>query len=232
MTAEELAKSIDQTLLKAEATTGQIEKFCRKSKEYNFACAYVSPSYVSLAAKILSDSPVKVGTTAGFPLGASTTAVKAFEATNAVESGAEEVDMVLNIGALKSANLDYVYKDIKTVVRALRQQEIRRGSGKILLKVIIEACFLTNKEKRLACQLAEKAGADFVKTSTGLFGDEATVEDVKLMRESVSPKVGVKASGGIRTYQQALKMLDVGATRIGTSSGVEIMEEFLKTAKG
>lgn len=232
MTAEELAKSIDQTLLKAETTTSQIEKFCQEAKGYNFACVYVSPYCVSLAARVLSGSPLKVGTTVGFPLGASTTAVKAFEATDAVRNGAEEVDMVLSIGALKSANLYYVRRDIETVARVLEQQEMRSGSGRALLKVIIETCLLTNKEKRLACQLAEEAGADFVKTSTGLAEGGATVEDIRLMRETVSPEVGVKASGGICTYEQALKMLDAGANRIGTSSGVEIMKEFLKVGSG
>jgi len=210
-----LAEMIDHTLLKADATKAEIQKLAEEAKEYSFASVCVNPTWVKTAAEILKDTPVKVCTVIGFPLGATTTEVKAFEVSNAIENGATEVDMVINIGALKDKQYDKVEKDIKAVVEAAK--------GKALTKVIIETCLLTNEEKEIACQLSVKAGADFVKTSTGFSTGGATVEDIALMRKVVGPTIGVKASGGVRSLEDAENMVNAGATRIGASSGVAIV---------
>ncbi|MCM3770864.1 MULTISPECIES: deoxyribose-phosphate aldolase [Priestia] len=206
---------IDHTLLKADATEEQITVLAQEAKEYSFASVCVNPTWVKKAAELLSDAPeVKVCTVIGFPLGATTSAVKAFETTNAIENGADEVDMVINIGALKDKNYDLVQSDIQAVVDAAK--------GKALVKVIIETALLTDEEKAKVSELAVKAGADFVKTSTGFSTGGATVEDVALMRKTVGPDVGVKASGGVRGLEDAKAMIEAGATRIGASSGVSI----------
>ncbi|MEI4528430.1 deoxyribose-phosphate aldolase [Priestia megaterium] len=206
---------IDHTLLKADATEEQITVLAHEAKEYSFASVCVNPTWVKKAAELLKDAPeVKVCTVIGFPLGATTSAVKAFETTNAIENGADEVDMVINIGALKDKNYDLVQSDIQAVVDAAK--------GKALVKVIIETALLTDEEKAKVSELAVKAGADFVKTSTGFSTGGATVEDVALMRKTVGPNVGVKASGGVRGLEDAKAMIEAGATRIGASSGVSI----------
>ena len=206
---------IDHTLLKADATEEQITVLAQEAKEYSFASVCVNPTWVKTAAELLKDAPeVKVCTVIGFPLGATTSAVKAFETTNAIENGADEVDMVINIGALKDKNYDLVQSDIQAVVDAAK--------GKALVKVIIETALLTDEEKATVSELAVKAGADFVKTSTGFSTGGATVEDVALMRKTVGPDVGVKASGGVRGLEDAKAMIEAGATRIGASSGVSI----------
>ena len=206
---------IDHTLLKADATEEQVTVLAQEAKEYSFASVCVNPTWVKKAAELLKDAPeVKVCTVIGFPLGATTSAVKAFETTNAIENGADEVDMVINIGALKDKNYDLVQSDIQAVVDAAK--------GKALVKVIIETALLTDEEKAKVSELAVKAGADFVKTSTGFSTGGATVEDVALMRKTVGPDVGVKASGGVRGLEDAKAMIEAGATRIGTSSGVSI----------
>ncbi|MED4794747.1 deoxyribose-phosphate aldolase [Priestia megaterium] len=206
---------IDHTLLKADATEEQITVLAQEAKEYSFASVCVNPTWVKKAAELLKDAPeVKVCTVIGFPLGATTSAVKAFETTNAIENGADEVDMVINIGALKDKNYDLVQSDIQAVVDAAK--------GKALVKVIIETSLLTDEEKAKVSELAVKAGADFVKTSTGFSTGGATVEDVALMRQTVGPDVGVKASGGVRGLEDAKAMIEAGATRIGASSGVSI----------
>lgn len=210
-----LAKMIDHTLLKADATKAEIQKLAEEAKEYSFASVCVNPTWVKTVAEILEGTPVKVCTVIGFPLGATTTEVKAFEANNAIENGATEIDMVINIGALKDKQYDMVEKDIKAVVEAAK--------GKALTKVIIETCLLTNEEKEKACELSVKAGADFVKTSTGFSTGGATAEDVALMRKVVGPTIGVKASGGVRSLEDAENMVNAGATRIGASSGVAIV---------
>lgn len=210
------AKLIDHTLLKADATEKEIVRLAEEAKEYGFASVCVNPQWVSLAAKELKGSDVKVCTVIGFPLGASTTAVKVFETQDAISNGAEEVDMVINIGLLKAGNDDAVEADMKAVANA--------AHGKALLKVIIETCLLTEEEKVRACQLVVNAGADYVKTSTGFSTGGATVEDVMLMRKVVGPNLGVKASGGIRDKNDLEKMAKAGATRIGASSGVKIMQ--------
>ncbi|MFH6616029.1 deoxyribose-phosphate aldolase [Streptococcus suis] len=209
-----LNKYIDHTILKPETTQEQVEKILAEAKEYDFASVCVNPTWVALAAESLKDSDVKVCTVIGFPLGANTPAVKAFETKDAISNGADEIDMVINIGALKTGNYDLVLEDIKAVVAA---------SGDKLVKVIIEACLLTDDEKVKACQLSQEAGADYVKTSTGFSTGGATVADVTLMRKTVGPDMGVKASGGARSYEDAIAFIEAGASRIGASSGVAIM---------
>lgn len=212
----EINRYFDHTLLKPEATKEQILALIKEAKDYQFMSVCVNPTWVKLAKKELADSNVKVCTVIGFPLGATTSAVKAFEAKEAVENGADEVDMVINIGALKDQNDALVQADIAAVVKAVPNETI--------VKVIIETCLLTDEEKRKACELAQKAGADFVKTSTGFAGGGATVEDVRLMRATVGPEMGVKASGGVKTIADVKAMIEAGATRIGTSSGKQIIE--------
>ncbi|WP_148876740.1 deoxyribose-phosphate aldolase [Streptococcus sp. Marseille-P7375] len=210
-----LNKYIDHTLLKADASQEQIETLIEEAKKYDFASVCVNPTWVNFAAQALKATDVKVCTVIGFPLGANTPELKAFETSDAIQNGANEIDMVINIGALKSRNFDLVERDIRAVVEAAK------GT---LVKVIIETCLLTDDEKVKACQIAQKAGADFVKTSTGFSTGGATVEDVALMRKTVGPDMGVKASGGARSYEDALAFIKAGATRIGASSGVAIME--------
>ncbi|MBG9445621.1 deoxyribose-phosphate aldolase [Cytobacillus firmus] len=210
-----VAKMIDHTLLKADATKDQIEKICAEAKEYNFASVCVNPTWVKLSSDLLNGTEVKVCTVIGFPLGASTPETKAFETKNAIENGATEVDMVINIGALKGGDNELVERDIRAVVDAAK--------GKALTKVIIETCLLTEEEKVRACELSVKAGADFVKTSTGFSTGGATAEDIALMRKTVGPDLGVKASGGVRSAEDAQKMIEAGATRIGASSGAAIV---------
>ena len=209
-----LNKYIDHTILKPETTQEQVEKILSEAKEYDFASVCVNPTWVSLAAESLKDSDVKVCTVIGFPLGANTSAVKAFETEDAIANGADEIDMVINVGALKAGNDALVLDDIKAVVDA---------SGDKLVKVIIEACLLTDDEKVRACQLSKEAGAVYVKTSTGFSTGGATVADVALMRKTVGPDMGVKASGGARSYEDAIAFIEAGASRIGASSGVAIM---------
>lgn len=210
-----LNKYIDHTLLKPDASQEQIETLIEEAKKYDFASVCVNPTWVNFAAQALKATDVKVCTVIGFPLGANTPELKAFETSDAIQNGADEVDMVINIGALKSRNFDLVERDIRAVVEAAK------GT---LVKVIIETCLLTDDEKVKACQIAQKAGADFVKTSTGFSTGGATVADVALMRKTVGPDMGVKASGGARSYEDALAFIEAGATRIGASSGVAIME--------
>lgn len=216
-----IAKMIDHTLLKADATVEQINTLCNEAKENGFASVCVNPTWVSQAAKLLQGSDVAVCTVIGFPLGASDKEVKSFETTQAIKQGATEVDMVINIGALKSEKLEVVEEDIRAVVEA--------ADGKALTKVIIETSLLTDAEKVIACQLAVKAGADYVKTSTGFSTGGATVADVKLMRETVGPDIGVKASGGVRSAEDAQAVIDAGATRIGASSGIAIVNGLTST---
>ncbi len=213
----ELNKYIDHTLLKADATKSQITKLCEEAKQYDFASVCVNSGYVSLCKRLLEGSDVKVCTVIGFPLGACTTTTKATETKRAYESGADEFDMVINIGQLKDGNLDFIVDDISAVVQ--------QAKGKTV-KVIIETCLLSDEEKVAACKCAVAAGADFVKTSTGFSTGGATAEDVALMHNTVKGSCKVKASGGIRTYADAMKMIEAGADRLGCSAGVRIMEEY------
>lgn len=206
---------IDHTLLKPESRQDQIDKLIREAKTYNFASVCINPTWVSYAAKALEGTDIKVCTVIGFPLGATTSAVKAFETKDAISHGADEIDMVINIGQAKSGHFAFVEEDIRAVVEA---------SGDKLVKVIIETCLLTDKEKIKACQAAVAAGADFVKTSTGFSTAGARLDDVRLMRQTVGPDVGVKAAGGTRSLEDAQAFIEAGATRIGTSAGVTIME--------
>jgi len=217
MNRQELARYIDHTILKPDAKEADVIRVCKEALEYKFASVCVNPYYVKLVHSLLQGTEVKVCTVVGFPLGATTKEQKAFEASQAIENGAAEVDMVINIGALKSNKLDEVEEDIRAVAEACK--------GKALLKVIIETCLLTDEEKVTACKIAKKAGADFVKTSTGFSTGGAAVEDIALMRKTVGPEMGVKASGGIRNLEAALKMIEAGATRIGASASVSIIEE-------
>ena len=209
-------KFIDHTILKPEASEAQVVKLCEEAKEFDFASVCVNPCHVALCAKILANTDVKVCTVIGFPLGANTAEVKGFETRNAVENGATEIDMVINVGALKDKKYDIVFNDIKAVVD---------NAGGNLVKVIFETCLLTPEEIVKACELSVSAGADYVKTSTGFGKYGATVEDVALMRKTVGPNIGVKASGGVRTREDMLKMIEAGASRIGTSAGKTLMQK-------
>ena len=207
-------KLIDHTLLKQDATPEMIVKLCEEAKQFDFMSVCVNPAYVPLAAECLKGSDVKVCTVIGFPLGMNLTRTKIDEAALAIKEGATEIDMVINVGMLKAGHADYVREEIRL---------LKEVAGKLVLKVIIETCLLTDEEKVLACQLAKEAGADFVKTSTGFSTGGATPHDVKLMRETVGPDMGVKASGGVRTHEDLLAMVEAGANRIGTSNGTKII---------
>ena len=211
-----IASMIDHTLLKQDATGEQIDRLCAEAAEYHFASVCVNPYYVVRCVKNLKGTGVKVCTVVGFPLGATTMETKVFETLQAVASGAEEIDMVINVCALKSGHIRGVEQEIQAMAAAVE--------GKAILKVIIETCLLTDEEKVLACQIAKRCGADFVKTSTGMSTGGATVEDVALMRRNVGTEMGVKASGGIRDYAKAKAMIDAGASRIGASAGIAIVE--------
>jgi deoxyribose-phosphate aldolase len=218
---QDIAKFIDHTLLKPEATPADIESLCEEAKQYHFAAVCVNPTFVKQCARTLSGTDVAVASVVGFPLGAHTTSTKVFEARQAIADGANEIDMVINVGALKAGQDSLVREDIKAVCDAVHQSNA-------LVKVIIEAALLTDDEKVRACQLAKEAGADFVKTSTGFGPGGATVHDVELMRRAVNGELGVKAAGGIRTLEQAQAMIRAGATRIGASAGVRIVQEAAK----
>lgn len=210
-----LNKYIDHTVLKADTSKAKVQQIIDEAIQYDFMSVCINPTWVSFAAKQLATTDVKVCTVIGFPLGANTSAVKAFEAADAIKHGADEVDMVINIGAAKDGDWDLVESDIQAVVDA---------SGDVLTKVIIETSLLTDEEKIKACQAAVRAGADFVKTSTGFSTAGATVSDIALMRQTVGPDMVVKASGGVRSIADAQAMIDAGATRLGTSNGVDIMK--------
>jgi deoxyribose-phosphate aldolase len=214
---QNLARMIDHTLLKPDATQEEIAQLCFEAKKHGFASVCVNPTWVSLSAQLLQGSPVKVCTVIGFPLGATSSETKAFETETAIKQGATEIDMVINIGALKARDLETVARDIRGVVNAAHTHGI-------IVKVIIETSLLTDEEKTIASLISKEAGADFVKTSTGFAGGGATVHDVELMRKAVGPEMGVKASGGVKTYEDAAKMIKAGATRIGASAGVKIIQ--------
>ena len=218
ITYEQLAKTIDHSLLRPELTEADVIAGCQLAHRYHVASVCVKPCHVRLAVEQLAGSDVKVGTVVGFPHGGHTTFVKVAEAKDAMANGAEELDMVLNIGELRSGNFSVVLKDIRAVVYA--------AHGQALVKVIFENAYLTDEQKKMACQLAEQAGADFVKTSTGFAPGGARLEDVRLMRTSVSPHIQVKAAGGVRTLDAALAMIDAGVTRMGATATAVILDEF------
>jgi len=215
MSSAELAGYIDHTLLKPEAVVAQFEKLCDEAVRYKFKSVCVNSSWVPFVAKRLRGTGVKICSVIGFPLGEMDTRSKAFEARNAISNGAEELDMVINVGALKSGNLKLVEEDIRAITRACRKTTI--------LKVILETGLLTDAEKIIACEISKKAGADFVKTSTGFSGTGATVHDIALMRRIVGPAMGVKASGGIRNFDQAVALINAGATRLGCGASVDVI---------
>lgn len=213
---ENVAQYIDHTILNADATKEDIRVLCEEAREYNFKTVCIQPYWVAYAKELLEGTDVGVTTVIGFPLGANASGIKAAETKVAIANGASDVDMVINIGALKSGDTDIVLEDIKAVVDA--------AAGEAIVKVIIETSLLTKEEKVRASELSKQAGADFVKTSTGFSTGGATLEDVQLMRATVGPDMGVKASGGIRSFEDAKAMIEVGATRIGASNGISIVE--------
>jgi deoxyribose-phosphate aldolase len=219
LTPESLAGMIDHTFLKPYGEPSDIERLCEEAVRYGFAMVAVNPAETSRCVKILQGTGVRTGAAIGFPLGQMTSAVKAYEIRDAIEKGAGEIDMVINIRALQAGDEDLVYAEIADMAAVCR-------SGNVVSKVILETCYLTDDEKHRVCQLSLRAGADFVKTATGFGSSGATVEDIKLMRDEVGDAMGVKASGGVRTLDDALAMISAGATRIGTSSSVSIVEEF------
>ncbi|MFL0164189.1 deoxyribose-phosphate aldolase [Candidatus Clostridium helianthi] len=212
-----IAKYIDHTILKPEATVEDVKKLCKEAKEYNFASVCVNGCYAKLVSTELMGTDVKTCVVVGFPLGAMTKEAKAFETNQAIENGATEIDMVINVGALKDKNYSLLKEDIEAVVNA--------AQGKALVKVIIETCLLTDEEKVKACEIAKEAKADFVKTSTGFSSGGATKEDIALMRKTVGPDLGVKASGGVRDFKAAMEMINAGASRIGASASISIVSE-------
>ncbi|OVE68998.1 deoxyribose-phosphate aldolase [Clostridium diolis] len=212
-----IAQYIDHTILKPEATVEDVKRLCREAKEYNFASVCVNGCYAKLVSTELAGSEVKTCVVVGFPLGAMTKEAKAFETSQAIENGASEIDMVINVGALKSKDYNFVKEDIEAVVNAAK--------GEALVKVIIETCLLTDEEKVKVCEIAKEAKADFVKTSTGFSNGGATKEDIALMRKTVGPDLGVKASGGVRDFKAAMDMINAGASRIGSSNSIAIVNE-------
>lgn len=212
----DIARYIDHTLLKQDATSEDIISLCKEAKKYNFYSVCVNPAYVALSSYLLKASSVKVCTVVGFPLGMNTTETKVFETKFAVKYGADEIDVVINVGMAKANDFQYIKEELLAV---------RKACKKHVLKVILETCLLNEEQIKMICTIAKEIKADFVKTSTGFSKSGATIEDIMLMRQSVGPLMGVKASGGIRTYEDCIKMIEAGANRIGTSSGVTIMEK-------
>jgi deoxyribose-phosphate aldolase len=225
--AEELAKTIDHTLLRCEATSADVETLCREAVDHHFAAVCLFPHYVSMAATLLKGTDVKTCTVISFPFGADTPRIKTLAADEAVRRGADEVDVVINVSALLSGELGLVRDELAGIVRAVRVRGVDAGHGQVIVKAIIETCYLDDRYKRLACRICEQAGVDFVKTSTGVGPQGATVKDVELLRDCLDAGIGVKASGGIRTAADAERMIGAGAVRLGTSSGVAIMKELL-----
>lgn len=227
MHVEELAKTIDHTLLRPDGTARDVERLCREAADYHFATVCVLPYYVPLAHDLLKSADVKVCAVIAFPYGAEGARTKVVAAEEAVRRGADELDVVMNIPAMLSGDFGRVRDELAGVVRAANLCAVNSGTGPVIVKGIIETCYLTRKMKKLACAIVENAGCDFVKTSTGTGPRGATVQDVQLLRDCVGAHVGVKASGGIRTYRDAARMINAGAARLGTSAGVAIVEDYL-----
>jgi deoxyribose-phosphate aldolase len=225
--AEEIAKTIDHTLLRPEATSADVEALCREAVQWHFATVCLFPHYVAMAASLLKGTDVKTCTVVSFPYGADTARIKAVAADEAVRQGADEVDVVINVSALLSGELGLVRDELTGIVRAVRVRGVNTGRGQIIVKAIIETCYLDDRYKRLACRICEQAGVDFVKTSTGVGPHGATVEDVEFLRDCLDATIGVKASGGIRTAADAESMIGAGAVRLGTSAGTHIMKDLL-----
>jgi deoxyribose-phosphate aldolase len=225
--AEELAKTIDHTLLKADTTTPDVERLCREAARFHFAAVCVFPHFVPLADSLLRNADVKVCSVISFPFGADSLRAKVVAAEEAVACGADEVDVVINLPAFLSGDFGHVRNELASVVRGVRMKAINSGRGPVVVKAIIETCYLSTKMKKLACKICEHAGVDFVKTSTGYGPRGATVQDVELLRGCLNEHVSVKASGGIRTLHDVELMINAGAVRVGTSAGVAIMNDFL-----
>jgi deoxyribose-phosphate aldolase len=224
---EELAKSIDHTLLRADATSADVEVLCAEAAKFHFAAVCLFPHYVPMASALLRGSDVKTCTVISFPFGADTPRIKALAADEAVRQGADEVDVVINVPAFLSGEFGLVRDELSGIVRTVRVRSVNTGRGQVIVKAIIETCYLDEKLKRLACHICEQAGVDFVKTSTGLGPHGATVKDVELLRDCLDEHIGVKASGGIRTADDVERMVSAGAVRVGTSAGAAIMKERL-----
>lgn len=224
MRVAELANMIDHTLLKADAQKAGFEKLCQEADEYGFKMVAINSAPVSMCKELLKDSPVHIGAAIGFPLGQTSIAVKVFEVDDAIKNGADEIDYVINIRELKDGNLDYIEREMVDIVAVCRENNV-------LSKVILENCYLTNEEKIAVCEIAKKVQPDFVKTSTGFGASGATVEDVKLMKDIVGSDVKVKAAGGIRDIAAARAMIEAGAERLGTSAGIQIVEEYKAMSK-
>ena len=227
MQPDELAKTIDHTLLRADAVALDVERLCREATQYHFATVCVFPHFVGLAHGLLRSADVKVCSVISFPFGADVPKVKVLAAKEAVADGADEIDVVINVQALLSGEFSLVRDELASVVRAVRMRAVNSGRGQVTVKAILETCYLSVKLKKLACKICEQAGVDFAKTSTGYGPKGATVQDVELLRDCLDEHIGVKASGGIRTVHDVELMLNAGASRIGTSSGVAIIKESL-----
>jgi deoxyribose-phosphate aldolase len=226
-TKEQFAKMMDYTLLKPTATRDDVMRFCEEAKQHHFATVVVLPFWVPVAARELSGTDVKASTVIGFPFGGNGRAVKLYESRAAVSNGAQEIDVVINIAALKSGEISIVEREVNELTDTARALAMTEDAKRTIIKFIIEAYYLTDDEKRIASQIIANAGADFIKTSTGTAPGGATVEDIRIIRDTVGPDMGVKAAGGIKTPAQAMSMLDAGANRIGTSSAVEIVEAYV-----
>jgi deoxyribose-phosphate aldolase len=227
LTKEQLAKTIDLTYLKPITTVKEIESLCKNAKKYHFASLCINPCMLTIAKRFLADSDVKVSSVVGFPLGANTTETKVFEAKDNVKKGADEIDVVLNLGALKSGNYTFIEKELLIIVNVIRREQMAEYNKHINIKVIIETGNLLKEEIKKVCKIIEDIGADFIQTSTGYGARGVELDDIRLIREVVTRNIGVKASGGIRTFKDAQALIDAGATRLGTSAGVEIMEEYI-----
>ncbi len=226
LTREQLAKTIDQTLLNPVATPKDIEKLCINAKKEHFAAIVINPTNVVRAAKILEDTDVKICAVVGYPLGANTIETKIFESRDCIKKGAGELDVVLNLGAVKSGNYEYVERELSVLVSVIRREQIAEYNRHINIKVIIETGILSKDEVKKVSSIIERSGADFIKTSTGFGVKGVELDDVRLIREVVTRNIGVKASGGIRTFEDAQALIDAGATRLGTSSGINIIKEY------
>jgi deoxyribose-phosphate aldolase len=228
LTREQLAKTIDQTLLSPTATLQAVHGLCVTAKRNHFAAVCINPSYIPIAKKVLSGSDVKICSVVGYPLGANSIETKVFEARDNVKKGADELDVVVNIGMIKSGNYSYVEKEIGIIISVIRREQMAEYNKHINVKIVIENGSLTKEEVKKVCKIVEDSGADFIKTSTGFGVRGVELDDVRLIREVVTRNIGVKAAGGIKTFKDAQALIDAGATRIGTSSGINIIEEYVE----
>jgi len=226
LTREQLAKTIDQTLLRPTATIREVQSLCVTAKKNHFAAVVVNPSYISLAKRLLEGSDVKVCSVVGYPMGANTIETKVFEAKDNIKKGADELDVVINFGMIKSGNIDYVEREIGIIVSVIRREQMAEYNKHINIKIVIEAGALVKEEIIKICKIVEESGSDFIKTATGFGTRGVELDDVRLIREEVTRNIGVKAAGGIRTFKDAQALVDAGATRLGTSSGLNIIEEY------